>query len=166
MKKTKEQYAQRMKDQALNEALKNNCGRRNAFREETSIKSLEQVEQRTSETESRGIVVVKLQILGKEKKSYIVNPAEHILLGNIENMNDVVLNDNSIAAQQCDIFLHGERVYVRNLNTSKYMVLSRKGGKIAVEEQGIQLLTGDIVYMGNSRIQVTLLDYRGNTIAG
>lgn len=165
-KKKKEQYEKRMKDQALNEALKNNFGRRNAFRQSQSATPLEQQDVEKTENDSQGLIVMKLQVLGKDKKSYVVSPEEHVLLGSTEGMNDVVLNDKNIAPQQCDIFLHKEHVYVRNLNLERRMVLTRKGGQMELGEQGVQVLTGDILYMGNSRIQITLMDYMGNTIAG
>lgn len=165
-KKKKEQYDQRMKDQALNEALKNNLGRRNAFRQSQAATPLEQQEMPQKETDSRGLMVMKLQLLGREKKSYVVSPQEHILIGSAEGMNDVVLNDQNIAPQQCDIFLHKEHVYIHNLNLDRHMLLTRRGGRMELGEQSVQLLTGDIIYMGNSRLQVTLMDYMGNTIAG
>lgn len=166
-KEKKQQYEQRMKDQALTEALKNNFGRRNAFRKQESVMPLEKADSlKNEQTDNKGLLVMKLTVLGHDRESYVVNPEEHVLLGRTEGMNDIILNDKNIAPQQSDIFLYKNHIYVRNLEYSFPVAVGRKGGRTAVGEQGVRLLTGDIIYMGSSRIQVAIMDYLGNPVEG
>lgn len=165
-KEKKQQYEQRMKDQALTEALKNNFGRRNAFRKQEHVTPLEKADERKQQTDKKGLLVMKLTVLGHGRESYVVNPEEHVLLGRTEGMNDIILNDKNIAPQQSDIFLYKNHIYVRNLECSIPVAVGRKGGRTAVGEQGVRLLTGDIIYMGSSRIQVAIMDYLGNLVEG
>lgn len=166
-KEKRQLYDQRMRDQALTEALKNNFGRRNAFRKQEKVTSLEKADSlKNEQMDKKDLLVMKLTVLGHEKESYVVNPEEHVLLGRTEGMNDIILNDKNIAHQQSDIFLYKNHIYIRNLECSFPVVVGRKGGRTAVGEQGVRLLTGDIIYMGSSRIQVTIMDYMGNPIEG
>lgn len=165
-KQKKNDFEQRLKDQALNEALKNSLGRRNEFSESQAVVPLEQEKKKKSESEAKRLIVMKLEVFGEKKQSYVVSPEEHVFLGNAEAINDIVLNDKNIASKQCDIFLHEEHVYIHKLASGSRMCLVRKGRQIELEAQSVQLLTGDNIYVGSSRIQITLMDYMGNTISG
>ncbi len=166
-KQKKEQYTKRMKDQVLNEALKNNLGRRNAFKKPDQAVPLEEERQQNPEESVRnGQIVMKLTVTGAKTESYVVNPEEHVLLGSADGMNDIILKDRNIAQQQCDIFLYKNSVYVRSLNDGFQMALRRRSSQTPVGGKGIRILTGDQILMGNYRIQVTLMDYVGNVISG
>lgn len=162
-KREKEQYNRRMKDQVLNEALKNNLGSRNVFKEPNQVVPLEQ---RDSRRGDKGRIVLKLTVTGGQRQSYVVNPEEHVLIGSAKGMNDIILEDKGAARQHCDIFLYQDHIYVRNLNPAYRMLLKRKNNQLPVEDRGVKLLTGDRILIGKSRIEVTLMDYAGNTISG
>lgn len=163
----KETYEKRVKDQILNEALKNNFGRRNAFKEADKAEPMEScMDLRKSDTEKRGSIVMKLSVVGDQTKSYVINPEKHVLIGRAEGLNDIVLNGENIARQHCDVFMYENRVYVKNLDSSYPMALSRKSSRTMVEKQEIRVMTGDIILIGGYKIHVTLTDYMGNIIAG
>lgn len=176
-KQEKKQYTQRMKDQVLNEALKNNLGRRNAFKTPEQAVPLESAGTNAGKEQVRtGQILLKLTVTrmpaskvpvtGTKPENYVVNPEEHVLLGSAAGMNDIILNDKGIAQQHCDFFSYKEHVYVRNLNPAYQMVLSRKSSHTLVGEAGVRILTGDELSMGSSRIEITLIDYVGNVISG
>lgn len=165
-KQKKEAYEQRLKDEALNEALKNSLGKRNEFLKSQAVTPLEQYKKTKSEPDAKGLIVMKLEVMGKKKQSYVVSPEDHIFLGNEATVNDVILDDRNIAAKQCDIFLYDNHVYIHNLHSQNRMLLIRKGSRMELKEQSVQLITGDNIYVGHHRIQITLMDYMGNTILG
>ncbi|MDD3253290.1 MAG: FHA domain-containing protein [Lachnospiraceae bacterium] len=166
-KKREEQYAYRVKDQVLNEALKNNLGRRNAFNASSQAAPLEdELNEKHEDQIRKGQIVLKLTVTGAKTQNYVVNPEEHILVGSAEGMNDIVLKDKNIAQQQCDIFLHEHGVYIRNLNLNYSTILKRKGNQIRIEEKGVRILSRDQIILGNCKIQVMLMDYVGNIIPG
>lgn len=164
-KREKEQFEKRMKDQVLNEALKNNLGRRNAFKEPDHAVPLEGTPGGAGSARA-GQAVMKLTVAGSRAASYVVNPEEHVLLGSAEGMNDIILKDERIAQQHCDFFSYKGHVYVRNLNPAYPMALRRGGNQAMVGEQGVRVLTGDQVLMGSHRVEITLMDYVGTVIEG
>lgn len=176
-KQEKKEYIQRMKDQALNEALKNNLGRRNAFKKPEQAVPLESSDENAGREKGRtGQILMKLTVTGRPEtkisvtgartENYVVNPEEHVLIGSAVGMNDIILNDKGIAQQHCDFFSYKSHVYVRNLNPACPMMLSRKSNHTKVGEKGVRVLTGDELSVGSSRIEITLIDYVGNVILG
>lgn len=176
-KQEKKEYIQRMKDQVLNEALKNNLGRRNAFKKPEQAVSLESSDEKAGRKQVRtGQILMKLtvtrtpetkiSVTGVRIENYVVNPEEHVLIGSAVGMNDIILNDKGIAQQHCDFFSYKAHVYVRNLNPAYPMMLSRKSSHTKVGETGVRVLTGDELSVGSSRIEITLIDYVGNVISG
>ena len=165
LKKRKEkrtQYQKLLKDQALSEALKNSRSRKNVFSENSQAMPME-LEQKTRKKEATtgGRIVIQLSVLGAKLQNYMLNPEDHILLGNQEGMNDIVLPAEDMAPQQCEIFLYHEEVYVRNLTPGHMVILQRKKQKTAVVDKAVRLLTGDQMRIGTCHVQVFLMDYKG-----
>lgn len=165
LKKWKEkrtQYRTLLKDQALNEALKNSRSRKNVFSENGQAMPME-LEQKTKKKETMmgSRTVIQLSVMGAKQQNYMLNPEDHILLGNQEGMNDIVLPGEDMAPQQCEIFLYHEQVYVRNLNPDYMVILQRKKQKTAVVDKAVRLLTGDQMRIGTCHVQVFLMDYKG-----
>ena len=168
MKKRKikrEQYEQRLKDQVLSEALKNSRTSKNVFVTGTQAAPLD-IENVPGRTEGArgGKIVVQLAVSGEKTELYVVKPEEHVLLGSAPGMNKIVLPATNVAQQQCDVFLHHEYVYVKNLNLNFPMALRRKKQQAPVGEKGIRIVTGDVMLIGPYQVQVTLMDYEGNIV--
>ncbi len=164
-KKKKEQYQQRLKEQVLSEALKNSRTNKNVFagNDQAAPLDLGTIPGRPDGARG-GRIVVQLAVTGEKTDLYVVKPEEHVLLGRTPGMNKIVLPNENVAQQQCDVFLHHEQVYVRNLNPTFPMALRRKKQQTPVGDKGIRILTGDLMLIGPYRIQVTLMDYEGNIV--
>lgn len=69
---------------------------------------------------------------------------------------------NSIVAAgagpcQCELFQYQSDVYVRDVGERRMTVLQRKKQKVYVEQNGIQLRTGDRIILGNVFFDVTII---------
>ncbi len=165
-KDEKAAYQARLKDQVLNEALKNSLGKRGAFRGQDSALPLEAAvlpAQKQAMAEE-GKIVVKLTVTGKRSANYVVNPETEVLIGSREGGNEIVLPEKGIAPQHCSIFSYRGGIYIRNLGDSHETILKRKNKSTRVSDKGIRVFTGDIIQIGVCRVQITLLDYIGNVI--
>lgn len=161
-KEKRAQYQKILKDQALNEALKNSRSRKNVFSTGSPAEPM-----KTGGTDGKkenavnGWVVLQLSVMGAKAASYMLNPEDHVLLGSRGGMNDILLPGEGVAPQQCDIFLYQGQVYVKSLNPGYPVVLRRKRLRTIVGEQAVKLLTGDQLRIGASHVMVSLMDYKG-----
>lgn len=147
----KEAYEEQLKNQALNETLKNSLAKTEPSAEnKTYIKLREPV--------------VKLTINRKNKESYVVNPKDHIFIGSNKTVNKIVISDPACCDRHCELFFHQGRVCLRNVQAEKPTVLKRGSKKTEVTQKGILLYTGDCFFIGKCQIQVTLLDYTGKPV--
>ena len=81
-------------------------------------------------------------------------------------MNEIVLDSENIARQQCDIFLYNDQVYIKNMVPTVPVILRRGSSQMTLANQAVRILTGDWIQIGGSRITVSIMDYIGNTIQG
>lgn len=165
-KDEKAAYEARLKDQVLNEALKNSQGKRGPFRGQDSARPLEEAARPAQKQAlaEEGKIVVKLTVTGKQPANYVVNPEKDVLIGSRQGSSEIVLPEQGIAPRHCGIFSYKGGVYIRNLNDSYETILKRKNKSTRVSDKGIRVFTGDIVQIGVCRIQITLMDYIGNVI--
>lgn len=162
----KQQYEQRVKQEALDKALKNNYAVRETSQIGQKAESVESMLNRKEDAFKPGTIVVKPTVMGREEKSYVVNPENPVSIGNEEYENDIVLKGREIAPLQGKVFLFEGRVYIKNQNSDGMIKLVRKRNQIQVANRGIRILTGDQIWLGDVRLWVTLMDYVGNTIPG
>lgn len=162
----RQQYEQKVKQEALDKALKNNYAGREMSKTAQRAESVESLLNREEEAFKPGTIVVKLTVMGQEEKSYVVNPENPVFIGNKEYENDIVLKDRGAVPVQGIVFLFEGRVYIKNKNSDGMIRLSRKCNQIQVANRGIRLLTGDQIWFGNVRLLVALMDYIGNIIPG
>jgi len=164
-KEKQKKYDQKLREQALTEALKNGRGKKNGFQDDHQAQSMEQVIENEHLIE-RNQVVVRLTVSGRQNSDYILSPEKHILIGSAPGMNEIVLDGDGIAQRQCDIFLHNNRVYIKNLYPACQVVLRRKNRQTTLTGQAVRMITGDKIIVGSCKISVSMMDYVGNTIQG
>lgn len=165
-KKEKTAYEARLKDQVLNEALKNSLGKQNVIRGQGSARPLETDVRATQKPAAaeEGKIVVKLTVTGKRPANYVVNPEKDVVIGSREGGSEIVLPEKGIGPRHCSIFSYKGGIYIRNLSGSYETILKRKNKSTSVSDKGIRVFTGDIIQIGVCRIQITLMDYIGNVI--
>lgn len=162
-RREREEQAQRqLKDQALNEALKNSMARRNTFSQSQAAPMGQAGEKRGE----KGPVLVRLLVGGTKPESYVLNLENHVYLGRSPSENDIVLNGEYVAPRQCDLFLYQGHAFVRNLEQDNPVVLRRGKKQVRVEGGIVQLMTGDQLIVGYQKIGITLMDYLGKELPG
>lgn len=164
-KEKQKQYDQKLKEQALTESLKNGRGKNNGFHKEHGAQSMDQLIENEHLVE-RNRVIVRLTVSGRQNSDYILSPEKHILIGKTPEMNEIVVEGDGIAGQQCDIFLYRDQVYIKNLYPAYPVVIRRKNNQMTLSGQAVRMITGDRITIGGNRILVSLMDYVGNTIQG
>lgn len=165
-KEENEEYQKKLKNEALNEALKNSIAHHNAFSKEkqaTPIGGTNSNEQQ--ENMRQGLLLMRVMLMS-DGSSYVVSLQERVSLGSAAGQNDIVLQGETVAPHQCEYFMYQGHVFVRNLSPGNPVILRRKKNQASVDERGIQILTGDEMIIGGYRIQITFMDYVGNTILG
>lgn len=163
----KERDERQLKDQVLNEALRNNMARHNAFGQSGQAGPMErEAVGGQKETIRQGLFFVHLVVKGKPDKSYVLNLQDPIRLGRAPQGNDIVLEGEQVAPQQCEIFPYQDHIYIRDLASGSPAVLKRKNQQTQVGSAGIRVMTGDRLLVGGIQMQISLIDYVGNEIEG
>ncbi len=163
----KERYERQIKDQVLNEALRNNMARHNAFSKSSPAVPMEQeMPGRQKEGDRQGLIFLRLVVKEEQEKSYVLNLQDPIRLGRAPQGNDIVLEGGQVALQHCVFFLYQGHVYVRALSADSLTVLKRKAQQTQVGSTGVQVMTGDRLLIGGIRTWITLMDHVGNEIEG
>ncbi|MGL5436045.1 MAG: hypothetical protein ACRDBO_11680 [Lachnospiraceae bacterium] len=161
-KEQQESYQKKLKNQVLNEAIKNSSVNHDMFRQkETQHPISFDAKGKSIELYKDGNTVLRLSITGKAKNDYVVNPEKHIFLGGQPGKNDILLEGEHIASQHLEVFRYEQQVYIRNLYPDWPAHLKRKGSQTVVGTRGICISTGDQISLGEYRIGVELLDYTG-----
>ena len=87
---------------------------------------------------------------------YMLNPADGIVIGREKGQNSIVVTDPTVAKRQCEIFFADGAVYLRDISSSSRTMIRRKKNTTYANSQGIKLLTGDRIYIGNMIFDITL----------
>lgn len=87
---------------------------------------------------------------------YMLNPADGIVIGREKGQNSIVVTDPAVARRQCEIFLADGAVYLKDISSSSRTMIRRKKNTTYANSQGIKLLTGDRLYIGNMVFDITL----------
>lgn len=87
---------------------------------------------------------------------YMLNPADGITIGREKGQNSIAVTDPTAARRQCEIFLADGAVYLRDISSSSRTMIRRKKNTTYANSQGIKLLTGDRLYIGNMIFDITL----------
>lgn len=161
-----EQYQKKLKDQVLNEALKNSMAKHNSFAQTSQAAPVEQENPNNRQISvEQGLIMMRLVVTGERKESFVLSPKDGILLGRAKN-NNIVLSNEFVANHQCEIFMYQGHTYVRNLCLDNQIILRRKSQQTLVGKNGVQLQTGDQLMIGYYGIQVAFTDYVGKEIQG
>ena len=90
-------------------------------------------------------------------RKYLLNPSEVIRIGRQFDVNTIVINNRSLSERQCEIFKHGQDLYIRNCQMSVPVRLLRKSDSVIVDERGIKIQSGDCINIGTVRLEVSII---------
>ncbi len=100
-----------------------------------------------------------LQLIEKTELStrkFMLNPVKGIHIGSDSQINDIAVLAAGIAPQQCEIFVAGGKVYIRDLGGGNRTILRRKKEQAIVDHNGVRLLSGDVIVLGSVTYKVTI----------
>lgn len=96
------------------------------------------------------------EISALSKKRYVLNPEHGILIGSKQGKNDIVVLDEHVEQQQCQLVKFKNKIYVRNIGKTGNVILQR-GKKFAkIRGQSIAIYSGDILRVGNIVLKIDL----------
>lgn len=90
-------------------------------------------------------------------RKYLLNPSEVIRIGRQFDVNTIVINNRSLSERQCEIFQHGQDLYIRNCSMPVPVRLLRKSDSVIVDERGIKIQSGDCINIGTVRLEVSII---------
>jgi hypothetical protein len=165
-KEENEEYQKKLKNEALNEALRNNIAHHNAFQQIKQATPIDNADSGAQQEKMRQGLFLMRVTMASDGSSYVVSLQERVTLGSAAGQNDIVLQGETIAPRQCEYFMYQGHAFVRNLCPENPVIVRRKKNQASVDGRGIQLLTGDELLIGGYRLQIAFMDYVGNTILG
>lgn len=102
---------------------------------------------------------IAVQIVEKGKLStrkYVIFISEVITIGQ-SNSNSLVLNDLSVATEQCRIFRHDGALYLQTLEDTHPVRLKRKREEMQLGKNAVRLMDQDQISVGDTTLQIHLL---------
>lgn len=154
----KKRDEKRLKDQVLNQAIRNSLGK-----EQTSGEWMESTGVLTYAKESA--VVVRLAVMGRKGGSYVVNPDREVVIGKSPGPGGIVLSAPGVGERHCCLFASRGAVYMKSLDASLRTEIRRGFYRTPAGMKGIRLYTNDLVCAGSLKIRITLMDHTGHVIA-
>lgn len=105
---------------------------------------------------------IMLQLVERTELStrkFMMNPAKTIRIGSSLQDNDITVLADQVSSHQCEIFAVGSKVYIRNLGSECKTVIRRKKVQAIVDGNGVRLISGDTVILGNVFYDVAIVDH-------
>lgn len=98
----------------------------------------------------------------KEKDSYVFDPEKGIYIGRrrSDEKNMVYLNDIQVSKEHCVIYSYGERIYMKDMNSSNGSIVKRRFTRYSLAEGNVmELHDKDKLYIGSAVIKVFIFYY-------
>ncbi len=89
-------------------------------------------------------------------RKFMLNPAKGIKIGSDLQGNDITVMAEGVSPRQCEIFSAGDKVYVRSLGGENRTIIRRKKERAIVGQNGVRLLTNDIIILGKASYEITI----------
>lgn len=106
---------------------------------------------------SKKIMVQIVENSELSARKYVLDPKKGIFIGNAVGKNHIVTNSENVDERQCEIREHLGKVYVRNSGKSGKVVLRRGKQGAYVEQNYLELKTGDLLLLGNIIYKIDLI---------
>lgn len=88
-------------------------------------------------------------------RKHVLNPEQVIRIGSKLNENDILVSDADDV--QCEIFLYDGQVWIREVGSQRKTILKRRKNRAYVTQNGVKLLSGDCIFVGNIYFEVALI---------
>lgn len=165
MKKSKEKELRmiaedKLRDQALNKALANHLYSKSNC--EANIESIPyevdyNQKQLNNTTSNKGRIMLQITECSQlSKRKFMVELKETIKIGRAKE-NPIVIKSPEVLPIHCEIFAYQNQVFIRDFSGNQTL-LKRKKQNVYVDEKGLKLKTGDQVIIGDTALEITIVD--------
>lgn len=118
------------------------------------------------EKESGSLMIQLVEKTELSTRKFIMNPMKPIRIGSDLQNNDITIFTGNVSPTQCEIFVAGNKVYIKNTGRENRTILKRKREKAIVDGRGVRLLSGDTVILDTVSYDITIMDKRKHTRGG
>lgn len=113
------------------------------------------------------IMVYIKAVSGKNKNSYVFDPAKIIYIGRstFEDKNSICLNDSKVSHNHCAIYSDGYNVFLQDMNSLNGSMIKRGLRKYWINNGNIiQIEDKDKLYIGSVILRITVFYYDSLTM--
>ncbi len=89
-------------------------------------------------------------------RKFVLNASKGIKIGSSMTDNDVSVQAKGVEPSHCEIFEIQGHVFVKNTAMTSRTLLRRRKNQAIVDNNGIELMTGDTIFVGSVGYTVTL----------
>lgn len=101
-----------------------------------------------------------IQLVEKSELSerrYMLDLDNEIEIGSQRDQNSITVCEPSVARKHCCIFVHQEKVFIKNLDSENKTIITRKKSQTALGENAVEILSGDSIQLGNVQFGITII---------
>lgn len=150
-------YKEKVRDDELNEAIKNQYYKQN--KAENDWKNVPYEVEFTEEEDVRAAnaICVHLECIGRiATKKYLINVDDELYLGRSKS-NGVVFDEEDIAWKQLHFVRKEGNLYIQNISVENQAVFIRKNSKYELTDVMVKVNDGDAIEFKDSRIVIKLV---------
>lgn len=103
------------------------------------------------------IMVQMIERTELSTRKFMMNPVKPIRVGSDLQDNDINVLAEGISAHQFEIFAVRDKVFVKNVSSENRTILRRKKEQAIVDEKGIRMLSGDVIFAGHVSYDITIV---------
>lgn len=150
----------KLRDQALNKALANHLYSKSDS--EANIESIPyevdyNQKQLSTTTSHKGRIMLQITECSQlSKRKFMVELEETIKIGRAKE-NPITIKAPGVLPVHCEIFAYQNQVFIRDFSGNQTL-LKRKKQNVYVDEKGLKLKTGDQVIIGDTALEITIVD--------
>lgn len=146
----------KMRDDELKGALENNYAPEILVEESTSNIPYEVRYHDSLEKKKETLSIQLIERNALSERKYMFNIETLIRIGK-QPQNDIVLKDAKAVPEDAQIIRRGRQVYLKKVMSSSTLCLQRGKKVIPIEEKLLELNSGDILLIGETRIDIRIL---------
>lgn len=159
-KREKQEIAEaKRRDEELNAAIENKSVPSKYIvheRQQRSFDDIRNADDAEKTSDSFKLLKILVKTSGGTAKYLLDEKSDIVRLGR-ESGCDICIMDNQVSRNHCDIYRSEHHYFVRDLESKAGTILIRGKNNIDVDGEGAQLQDGDILYLGNTKIDIVIM---------
>jgi hypothetical protein len=150
------QVAEILRDNALDDALKNVYASDEKVEELKKSEPLQVAFHDPQEVSPRGVLVQIEVEAALSTRRYLFDIKDKISIGGSEK-NRLVLEDADVDDVLCHLIMQNNQVYVKSISPREGLCIHRNGHMLPLSDQLLAIADGDLLMAGNDRLHLNLI---------